>query len=468
MCRNIRTLHNFEPPATEEEVQAAALQYVRKISGTAKPSKANEAAFARAVDEVAEASSRLLASLVTTRRRGTARSRQHGRGRAPRNGSARPRCRRARRSEPAIPAKEAVLAYLIADSSGAWHRSICLPWRPSPRRLPVRPPLPGRCLLPGCHSRERECRSSSPRTTRPRRSSRSSTGSNGCRSRRRSSSSTTGRPTTRPTLLSRWQESHERALVITQPNRGKGAAIRAAIPHVDGDIVVIQDADLEYDPGDVPRCRADHGRRRRRRLRLAALRRAAAARAHVLAPRREPLPLPALRTCSSTSTLTDMETGYKVFRAEVLRSLTSGRTTSASSRRSPPRSASGGCGSTRCRSRTTAARTTRARRSRWRDGVHRREGARRPSGSGHERGRGARLPSQAGRDPAADGEGGQLQPLAGRARDSPTSAGASSTPAPASGRSRSRSRTGELVVALEPDPAFLPGLRAASSAARTW
>jgi hypothetical protein len=66
MCRNIRTLHNFEPPATEEEVRAAALQYVRKISGTAKPSKANEAAFARAVEEVARASSRLLAGLVTS------------------------------------------------------------------------------------------------------------------------------------------------------------------------------------------------------------------------------------------------------------------------------------------------------------------------------------------------------------------------------------------------------------------
>ena len=65
MCRNIRTLHNFEPPATEDEVRAAALQYVRKISGTTKPSKANEDAFARAVDEVAEASSRLLAALVT-------------------------------------------------------------------------------------------------------------------------------------------------------------------------------------------------------------------------------------------------------------------------------------------------------------------------------------------------------------------------------------------------------------------
>jgi hypothetical protein len=66
MCRNIRTLHNFEPPASEEEIHAAALQYVRKISGTTKPSKANEAAFERAVEEVAAASTRLLASLVTS------------------------------------------------------------------------------------------------------------------------------------------------------------------------------------------------------------------------------------------------------------------------------------------------------------------------------------------------------------------------------------------------------------------
>jgi len=65
MCRNIRTLHNFEPPASDEEVQAAALQYVRKISGTTRPSKANEQAFARAVDTVAEASRRLLADFVT-------------------------------------------------------------------------------------------------------------------------------------------------------------------------------------------------------------------------------------------------------------------------------------------------------------------------------------------------------------------------------------------------------------------
>jgi hypothetical protein len=66
MCRNIKTLHNFDPPATEEEVRAAALQYVRKISGSAKPSKANEAAFERAVAEVTETSLRLLSELVTS------------------------------------------------------------------------------------------------------------------------------------------------------------------------------------------------------------------------------------------------------------------------------------------------------------------------------------------------------------------------------------------------------------------
>lgn len=65
MCRNIRRLHNFAPPATEEEVRDAALQYVRKISGSTKPSKANTEAFERAVDEVAEATQRLLDGLVT-------------------------------------------------------------------------------------------------------------------------------------------------------------------------------------------------------------------------------------------------------------------------------------------------------------------------------------------------------------------------------------------------------------------
>jgi hypothetical protein len=65
MCRNIRTLFNFEPPATDDEIRAAALQFVRKLSGFNKPSAANEAAFARAVDDVARTSRRLLASLVT-------------------------------------------------------------------------------------------------------------------------------------------------------------------------------------------------------------------------------------------------------------------------------------------------------------------------------------------------------------------------------------------------------------------
>jgi len=66
MCRNIRTLHNFEPPATAEEVQDAALQYVRKISGSTKPSKANAEAFDRAVEEVTAATQRLLDGLVTS------------------------------------------------------------------------------------------------------------------------------------------------------------------------------------------------------------------------------------------------------------------------------------------------------------------------------------------------------------------------------------------------------------------
>ena len=65
MCRNIRTLHNFKPPATDEEIRASSLQFVRKLSGFAKPSRANEAAFSRAVDEVAEVAHRLLASLET-------------------------------------------------------------------------------------------------------------------------------------------------------------------------------------------------------------------------------------------------------------------------------------------------------------------------------------------------------------------------------------------------------------------
>jgi hypothetical protein len=65
MCRNIRTLYNFEPPTTSEEIHAAAVQYVRKVSGMQKPSQANEAAFERAIDEVAAATMQLLRDLVT-------------------------------------------------------------------------------------------------------------------------------------------------------------------------------------------------------------------------------------------------------------------------------------------------------------------------------------------------------------------------------------------------------------------
>jgi hypothetical protein len=66
MCRNIRTLHNYQPPATAEEIRDAALQYVRKISGSTKPSQANAEAFDRAVDEVTRATTKLLETLVTS------------------------------------------------------------------------------------------------------------------------------------------------------------------------------------------------------------------------------------------------------------------------------------------------------------------------------------------------------------------------------------------------------------------
>ncbi|WPH15391.1 DUF2277 domain-containing protein [Variovorax paradoxus] len=66
MCRSIKTLYNFEPPATEQEIRAASLQFVRKLSGFSVPSKANQEAFERAVDEVTASAARLIASLVTT------------------------------------------------------------------------------------------------------------------------------------------------------------------------------------------------------------------------------------------------------------------------------------------------------------------------------------------------------------------------------------------------------------------
>jgi hypothetical protein len=66
MCRNIKTLANFEPPATEDEIRASALQFVRKLSGSSRPSKANEAVFNQAVEEITEAAQRLIGALTTT------------------------------------------------------------------------------------------------------------------------------------------------------------------------------------------------------------------------------------------------------------------------------------------------------------------------------------------------------------------------------------------------------------------
>lgn len=95
MCRNIRTLHNSHPPATDDEVRASALQYVRKISGSTRPSKANAAAFEEAVEQVAAVTRRLLDRLVTrappkTREEQARKARERGRRRAARLASGRP------------------------------------------------------------------------------------------------------------------------------------------------------------------------------------------------------------------------------------------------------------------------------------------------------------------------------------------------------------------------------------------
>ena len=164
---------------------------------------------------------------------------------------------------------------------------------------------------------------------------RSSSGSPRCRSTSSSSSSTTARPTAR-----RRSSTARRAsdlVVLRQANRGKGAALRAAIPHVDGDIVVIQDADLEYDPADVPALiepivdgvadvvygsRLSGGRPQRAYLFW-----------HLVGNRFLSLVTGVLYN----TTLSDMETGYKAFRARRLASSTCVRTASGSSRRSPGR-----------------------------------------------------------------------------------------------------------------------------------
>ena len=87
MCRNIKTLHNFKPPATDDEIRASSLQFVRKLSGFTRPSKANQLAFDRAVDQVANAAHELLASIVTKLRPAIAKSRRQRPGPGRRTGS---------------------------------------------------------------------------------------------------------------------------------------------------------------------------------------------------------------------------------------------------------------------------------------------------------------------------------------------------------------------------------------------
>ena len=153
------------------------------------------------------------------------------------------------------------------------------------------------------------------------------------------------------------------ATVIRQANAGKGAAIRAAIPLVEGDIAVIQDADMEYDPADVPALiapiedgvadvvfgsRLSGGRPQRVHLFW-----------HLVGNR-----FLSLLTCVLfNTTLSDMETGYKAFRSEILRSLDCAKTASGSNRRSPARFASRSCASTSSRSHISGAPTKRARTS---------------------------------------------------------------------------------------------------------
>jgi glycosyltransferase involved in cell wall biosynthesis len=123
-----------------------------------------------------------------------------------------------------------------------------------------------------------------------------------------------------PTLLAAW-ERREDMTVIRQPNRGKGAAIRAAIPHIDGDIVVIQDADMEYDPADVPALVEPIMRGAADVVFGSRLTGGRPQRAHMFWHKVGNQFLSLLTSVLFNTTLSDMETGYKAFRADVLRSL---------------------------------------------------------------------------------------------------------------------------------------------------
>ena len=154
------------------------------------------------------------------------------------------------------------------------------------------------------------------------------------------------------------------ATVIRQANAGKGAAIRAAIGVIDGEIAVIQDADMEYDPAEVPELIDPIVRGVADVVFGSRLRGGKPQRAYLFWHLVGNKFLSLLTCVLYNTTLSDMETGYKAFRTDVLRSLDLRENHFGLEPRSPRRSASASCGSTSCRSPTTAARTPRARRSR--------------------------------------------------------------------------------------------------------
>ena len=138
MCRNIRTLFNFEPPATDEEIRASALQFARKLSGFARPSRANEAAFDRAVDEFSDVARRFLESLDASDRRATGRSRRSRPGRGRERGSRSRGSRairtrthvRARRSEGARRTPVHLRIVTRRFHAIAWARRLAARWSP--------------------------------------------------------------------------------------------------------------------------------------------------------------------------------------------------------------------------------------------------------------------------------------------------------------------------------------------------
>jgi glycosyltransferase involved in cell wall biosynthesis len=166
-----------------------------------------------------------------------------------------------------------------------------------------------------------------------------------------------------PAILARWAARHPDTLVLRKRNGGKGSALRAAIPWIEGEIAVIQDADLEYDPDDVPALIEPIARGVADVVYGSRLVGGRPQRVHLFWHRVGNRALSLLTDVLFNTTLSDMESGYKAFRADVLASCRSARTASASSPRSPRASAAASCASTSCRCPTTGAATPRARRS---------------------------------------------------------------------------------------------------------